>query len=203
MKSEDNFYDHYKDTLSLQQTYLSERNKLTMALLILLVLLAVFMHGPTMIVEKFNTYLDSRVKGLTLGMKYLNTGLIFLLLWILTRYYQTVIKIDRTYGYLDQCEKRLSGGEDEYKMNREGVYYYKNRKKGDDSNSRTCLENVLYLCYGFCLPFTIIVLATMKISKESSWATDCFKFFDFIGLGFIILMSLLYMINVIKIKIEL
>lgn len=205
MKSENNYYDHYKDTLSLQQTYLAERNKLTVTLLILLLLLAMFMYEPTMIVEKLNIYLDSRVKGLAFGMKYLNTGLIFLLLWVLTRYYQTVVKIDRTYKYIHQCEEKLSGdNEDGYRVNREGVYYYKyrkgeknnkNPKDGDADETRTWLENVLYYCYGCLLPIAIILLAAFKIAKESSWATR-FRFVDIAGLGFIILMSLLYMSNV-------
>ena len=186
MKSEATYYDHYKDTLSLQQTYLSERNKLTLSLLILLVLSAVFIYEPTMIVEKLNTILDSRVKGLAFGMKYINTGLIFILLWVLTRYYQTVVKIDRIYDYLNDCEKKLSGDKDEYQINREGVYYFKSRPK---------MDIVLNFCYGYLLPVAIIVLATIKIVKEISWATS-FKIADIAGLVFIILMSVLYIFNV-------
>ena len=80
MESENNYYDHYKDTWSLQQSYLSERNKLTVTLLILLVLEAGFMYQPAMLPEKVNTYLNSLVTGLAFDVKYLNTGLIFLLL---------------------------------------------------------------------------------------------------------------------------
>lgn len=186
MKSEDNYYDHYKDSWSLQQTYLSERNKLTVTLLVLLVLVTVFMYEPAMMVEKLNTYLDSRVKGLAFGMKYLNTGLTFLLLWVVTRYYQTVMKIDRLYDYLNECETKLCKSDGVYKVNREGAYYRK---------TKTWMAWFLNICYGAGLPVVIIIIAIKKICKESSWATD-FKVYDIIGLSFIIFFSLLYMSKV-------
>ena len=186
MESVNNYYDHYKDSWSLQQSYLSERNKLTVTLLVLLVLLAVFMYDSSMIVEKLNIYLNSRVKDLRFGMKYINTGLIFLLLWVLTRYYQTVMKIDRLYDYLNDCEKILSNDKDIYKVNREGEYYKK---------TRSWMTNVLNYCYGFLLPVAIITIAIIKIVSESGWATR-FKIADFIGLGLIIVFSLLYLSSV-------
>lgn len=184
MKSEDNYYDHYKDTWSLQQSYLSERNKLTASLLILLVLVAGFMYEPAMLPEKVNTYLNSRVTGLAFDVKYLNTGLIFLLLWVMTRYYQAVMKIDRMYDYLNECETKLSDGSD-YKINREGAYYYE---------KRSWMTIVLKYCYGLFLPLAIIVIAIIKIVNESD-ATTRVKVADFIGLGLIILMSLLFLSN--------
>lgn len=185
MKSEDNYYDHYKDTWSLQQSYLSERNKLTVSLLVLLVLVAGFMYEPAMLPEKVNTYLNSRVKGLAFDVKYLNTGLIFLLLWVMTRYYQAVMKIDRMYDYLNDCETKLSNAGGDYKINREGAYYYK---------KRSWMANVLKYCYGLLLPMAIIVIAIIKIVNESD-STTRVKVADFIGLGLIILMSLLFLSN--------
>ena len=185
MASESNYYDHYKDTWSLQQCYLSERNKLTISLLVLLVLVTGFMYEPANFHEKFNTCLDSRVKGLSFDLKYLNTGLIFLLLWVVSRYYQAVMKIDRMYDYLNDCEKKLSDTQDSYKINREGAYYYK---------KRSWMANVLKYCYGLLLPLAIIAIAIIKIVKESGWTTH-FKVADFIGLGLVILLSLLFISN--------
>ena len=185
MESENNYYDHYKDTWSLQQTYLSERNKLTVTLLILLVLVAGIMYEPAMIPEKVNVYLNSRVKGLAFDMKYLNTGLIFLLLWIMTRYYQAVIKIERMYRYLKDCENKLSAENTKYVINREGAYY---------SKSKPLFTRVINFCYVFLLPLAIIAIAIIKIKKECRWTSD-FKVVDFIGLSLIILLSLLYISN--------
>lgn len=186
MNSEEKYYDHYKDTWSLQQSYLSERNKLTASLLILLVLVAGFMYEPANFPEKVNTYLDSRVKGLSFDMKYLNTGFIFLLLWVMTRYYQAVIKIERMYHYLKDCETTLSADK-KYIINREGVYY---------SKSKAWLISVLNFCYVVLLPVAIIIIAIIKIINECKcgW-TKNFKVADFIGLGLIILLSLLYILN--------
>lgn len=185
MELESNYYDHYKDTWSLQQSYLSERNKLTVTLLILLVLVAGFMYQPAMFPEKVNTYLNHLVTGLAFDVKYLNTGLIFLLLWVMTRYYQAVMKIDRMYDYLNVCETKLSNAGGKYKVNREGAYYKK---------TRSWMAIVLKYCYGILLPLAIIAIAILKIVKESAWATR-FKVVDFIGLGLIILMSLLFLLN--------
>lgn len=185
MKSEEQYYDHYKDTWSLQQSYLSERNKLTVLLLVLLVLVAGFMYEPANLPEKVNTYLNSRVKGLAFDLKYLNTGLIFLLLWVMTRYYQAVMKIDRMYVYLNDCEKKLSETGGDYEINREGDYYLK---------KRSWMTIVLKYCYGLLLPLAIIAIAIIKIVNESGLATR-FKVADFIGLGLIILVSLLYLLN--------
>lgn len=185
MESEDNYYDHYKDTWSVQQSYLSERNKLTVSLLVLLVLVAGFIYDPAMLNDNINTYVASHVEGLAFEMKYLNTGLIFILLWIMTRYYQAVIKIERMYRYLKDCENNLSADNKKYVINREGAYY---------SKSKPWFTKVINFCYVVLLPLAIIVIAVVKIVNECSWTTD-FKVVDFIGLGLIILLSLLYILN--------
>lgn len=186
MNSEEKYYDHYKDTWSLQQSYLSERNKLTVSLLILLVLVAGLIYDPAMLNEKINKYVDSHVEGLAFDMKYLNTGLIFMLLWVMTRYYQAVIKIERMYRYLRDCEAKLSADK-KYIVNREGAYY---------SNSKPWFTSVINICYVAILPVAIIIIAIIKIINECKcgW-TASFKVADFIGLGLIILLSLLFIIN--------
>ena len=69
MKSESDFYNHYKETFSLQQEYLSERNKLTVTLLVLLALVAGFIYDPNMVNEKVNTYIASHVDHLAFELK--------------------------------------------------------------------------------------------------------------------------------------
>ena len=184
MQSESDYYDHYKETFAIQQVYLSERNKLTVWLLVLLVLVAGFIYDPTAINEKVNQYVSSHVAGLAFEMKYLNTGIIFLLLWVMTRYYQVVLQIERMYHYIDDCEKKLSK-DGNYKVNREGAYYLK---------SYPWLSDVVDFCYVVLLPLFIIAIAVVKIIKECSWVTH-FKLIDIIGLGLIILISLLYLSN--------
>lgn len=184
MQSESDFYDHYKETFAVQQGYLSERNKLTAVMLVLLVLVAGFIYDPTILNDKVNQYVNSQVEGLAFEMKYLNTGIIFLLLWVITRYYQIVLQIEKMYHYLDDCEKKLSEN-GTYKVNREGAYYVK---------SYPWLSDVVDFCYVVLLPLAIIAIAIIKIVKESSWTTN-FRIVDFIGLGLIILLSFLYLSN--------
>ena len=184
MTSESEYYDHYKETFSLQREYLAERNKLTVWLLILLVLVAGLIYDPTTINDKVNKYVSSQVEGLAFEMKYLNTGIIFLLLWVVIRYYQVVFQIEKMYNYLSDCEAKLS--EDKpYVVNREGAYYLK---------SYPWFKDVVDFCYVILLPLVIISIASLKIVKECSSQTH-FKIVDFIGLGLIIVLSLLYLSN--------
>lgn len=184
MTDESLFYDHYKETFSLQQGYLAERNKLTVWMLILLVFVAGFIYDPTMLNEKVNKYVESQVEGLALELKFLNTGVIFLLLWIMTRYYQVVFQIEKMYLYLKDCEDKLSE-DNTFIVNREGAYYLK---------SYPWFNDMVNACYVALLPLAIILVAIVKIVNESSWATH-FKYADYIGLGLIILLSLLYLSN--------
>lgn len=182
MTDEGLYYDHYKDSFVLQQSYLSERNKLTVAMLALLVLIAGFIYDPAMLNEKVNTYVATKVEGLAFELKYLNTGVIFLFLWVMTRYYQVVLQIEKMYLYLSDCEDKLSE-DNEYLVNREGAYYLK---------SYPWLKDVVNACYVVFLPLAIIIVAVFKIVNEYAWTTH-FKIVDFIGLGLIILLSLLYL----------
>ena len=182
MTDEGLYYDHYKDSFALQQSYLSERNKLTVAMLVLLVLIAGFIYDPAMLNEKVNTYVATKVEGLAFELKYLNTGVIFLFLWVMTRYYQVVLQIEKMYLYLSDCEDKLSE-DNEYLVNREGAYYLK---------SYPWLKDVANACYVVFLPLAIIIVAVFKIVNEYAWTTH-FKIVDFIGLGLIILLSLLYL----------
>lgn len=182
MTDEGLYYDHYKDSFALQQSYLSERNKLTVAMLVLLVLIAGFIYDPAMLNEKLNTYVATKVEGLAFELKYLNTGVIFLFLWVMTRYYQVVLQIEKMYLYLSDCEDKLSEN-DKYLVNREGAYYLK---------SYPWLKDVVNACYVVFLPLAIIIVAVFKITNECAWTTH-FKIVDFIGLGLIILLSLLYL----------
>ena len=184
MKDESLYYDHYKETFALQQGYLAERNKLTVWMLILLVFVAGFIYDPAMLNEKVNKYVESQVEGLALELKYLNTGVIFLLLWVMTRYYQVVFQIEKMYLYLKDCEDKLSE-DDNYIVNREGAYYLK---------SYPWFSDVLNACYVALLPLAIIIVAVVKIVNECSWSTH-FKIVDFMGLGLIIFLSLLYLSN--------
>lgn len=189
MKEVNLYYDHYKDSFSLQKEYLSERNKLTAWLIILLVIVSGFIYDPTTLNEKVNRYVESKVNGLAFELKYLNTGVIFILLWVITRYYQVVLQIEKMYNYINECEDNLSRGEqnssDNYVITRESSYYLE---------SYPWLKTVVDFSYVVLMPVAIISIATIKIIKEIPWTTH-FKIVDFIGLGLIILFSLLYLSN--------
>ena len=102
----------------------------------------------------------------------------------MTRYYQVVFQIEKMYLYLKDCEDKLCEDK-EYIVNREGAYYLK---------SYPWYSDVVNACYVVLLPLAFIAVAIVKIVNECSWTTH-FKIVDFIGLGLIILLSLLYLSN--------
>lgn len=184
MNSLSDYYDHYKDTFEIQRSNLSERNKLTVSLFVLLILMVGFIYDPDMLNKQVNTYIGSLINGLAFDMKVLNTGIIFLTLWVLVRYYQLVIEVERIYRYLSEVESKLSE-DNVYKINREGAFYLK---------SYPWFNDVVNFSYVVLLPVVIIATALVKIINESSWTTH-FKWVDFMALGLIILFSALYLSN--------
>lgn len=184
MTSESDYYDHYKDTFAIQQGNLSERNKMTVYLLVLLVLLMVFIYDPAMLNKQINGYLANKVEGIAIELKFLNTGIIFLILWVMIRYYQLVFEVERLYKYLTEIEAKLSV-DHKFIINREGAYYLK---------SYPWFKDFLDFCYVRVLPFGIISTAVLRIYTESNWATN-FRYVDYIGLVLIIIFSLLYLSN--------
>ena len=184
MTSESDYYDHYKDTFAIQQGNLSDRNKMTLYLLVLLVLLMAFIYDPAMLNNQINRCLTNKVGSITIELKFLNTGIIFLILWVMIRYYQLVFEVERIYKYLTEIEAKLSEDQ-KFIINREGVYYLK---------SYPWFKDFLDFCYVRILPLGIIATAVLRIYTESNWATN-FKYVDYIGLGLIIIFSLLYLSN--------
>lgn len=181
MKSEELYYDHYKDTYANQLVNIQERNRLTSALLILMVLLLALVVEPSTIEEKANIYLNGIVDGLSFDLSSINTIIIFVSLWLLVRYYQVVMQIEKIYSYLHECEEVLSK-DGNYVINREGAYYLK---------SYPWLKDVVNFCYVFILPIAIITIAVVRIVTEWHWI-GWLKVIDICGLSLIILFSLLY-----------
>lgn len=182
MKSEDLYYDHYKDTFEKQLDYLKGRNRLTLVLLFLMVFLLALVVKPMSIGEKANIYLDGVAKGLSFNLSSINTIIIFVSLWVEVRYFQVVMQIERMYSYLHECEEKLNK-EGEYVVNREGAYYLK---------SYPWLKELVDFCYVVLLPIAIVVIAIVRIVTEWNW-TGWLKCVDVCGLLMIVIFSLLYL----------
>ncbi len=176
------YYDHYKDTLSLQHDTLAERNKFTAAMLIVMVLLAGFIYDPATLNKEVNTCVSNYVNGLAFEIKYVNTGLVFLTLWIIVRYYQLEHRSQKLSNYLVACEERLS-------LDKEFEIY---RERYLVGYPNSFFRRVLNVCLVLFLPIGIIIISLVRIYSELSWNSD-FRYVDFVGLFLIIIFSLLYL----------
>jgi len=184
MQSESDYYDHYKESFSVQQNNLSERNKLTLAMVFAIVLMAGFIYDPHTLNSEVNTCVANYVNGLAFEIKYVNTGLVFLTLLVIVRYYQVEFKVERMRQYLTECEQKLSEDR-QFQLYRESSSFYK---------VNPWFAGFVNFCYVFLLPVGIIIVSVARIVSELPWHSD-FKYVDFLGLGLIILFSLLYLSN--------
>ncbi len=184
MQSESDFYDHYKESFSVQRDNISERNKLSLGMLVVIVLLAGFIYDPNTLNSEVNTCVSNYVNGLAFEIKYVNTGLVFLTLLVIVKYYQAEFKVEKMRQYLSECEQKLSEDR-KYQIFREDISYNK---------SFSWFGNAVNFCYILLLPLGIITISILRVYSELAWDSD-FKYVDFLGLGLIILFSLLYLSN--------
>lgn len=76
MEDKEILYDHYKDTFEQQKGYLAKRNRLTVLLMIIAVLLIGLIYDPNNVSSKVNTMIKAQVDKLYFDFKVINTGLI-------------------------------------------------------------------------------------------------------------------------------
>ena len=179
------YYDHYKDTFEQQKSYIAKRDRLTLMLLIFAILLIGLIFDPVTFDEKLNIIIGAQVADLTFDLQFLNTGLILITFWYLLQYYMVVLQIEKIYCYLSECEKRLTDGNPDFPINREGAYYLK---------SYPWLKDIADYIFVLGIPVGFIVLSVSKIVMEWSWLSNL-RFVDIVFLGLIIIFSLLYISN--------
>ena len=102
-------YDHYKETFNLSKEAQNRRNKSFLMLCILEAISFWFLIQPEKV---FQLLTDGINNGLDVTLSLSNT-IMQTLLWIVTvyiliRYIQDVLYVERQYGYLSALEKQIS-----------------------------------------------------------------------------------------------
>lgn len=184
MESQDNFYDHYKDTFNLQKGYLKKRDSLTVVLLIMTAVLLFQIKAPNITQQIADILIKQQAEGLQIDFMYINSILIFAYLWVVMQYYMIVLLIERNYTYIHSIEKNLSNVGD-YKIQREGVNYLK---------SYPWLKSLVNQIYKGIFPLLVIVVVVIKFIIEYQQKYE-FIIFDAVILGLVLLLSLLYLSN--------
>lgn len=184
MESQDNFYDHYKDTFDLQKGYLKKRDSLTVVLLIMTAVLLLQIQAPNITQDIANILIKKQAEGVQIDFMYVNSILIFTYLWVVMQYYMIVLLIERNYTYIHSIEKKISNKGD-YKIQREGVNYLQ---------SYPWLKSLVNQIYKGIFPLLVIVVVVIKFTIEYQQQYE-FIIFDTVILGLALLLSLLYLSN--------
>lgn len=185
MEGREILYDHYKDTFEQQKGYLAKRDRLTVILMILVILLIGLICDPEYISSKLNTLISAQIDNLVFDFQFINTGLIIAFFWFSLQYYMIVLQIEKMYKYLDQCEAFLCAGYTGFKINREGVYYLK---------SYPWMKTLADRFFVLGIPIGFITLSVCKIVNEWCWIANL-RYIDIIFLFLTSLYSLLYISN--------
>ncbi len=184
MKSEDNFYDHYKDSYSILKGYLQKRDRLTIIVFAMIIVILFQIESPVDIESIFKSLWSKNISNNDIEFKYINSLLHIVFLWFVMQYYQITLTIENSYSYIHELETKLSDDK-LFEIKREGVNYLE---------SYPWLKSVTHRLFVLLMPILIIGTAAIKIIVE---CIECYKFmvFDCAILGIIIVLTLLYLSN--------
>ena len=109
METLDVLYDHYKETFSLSKEAQGRRNKSFLVLCILEAFSFLILIRPEkafkLILDGINLELDSTLQ---ISNTIIQTLLWLLIAYIMIRYIQDVLYVERQYMYLNKLEKEIS-----------------------------------------------------------------------------------------------
>ena len=158
-------YDHYKETLSAIKESNKLRDRLLVFVLALVMLLLFQTISPSESAETISAFLLQKF-GITVTTSIVLVGSMvwFGLLFVMVRYFQTVIFTERQYPYLHKLEERLSSDYgNESVFTREGKSYL-------DKYPR--FSNWTYWLYTFIFPLSLLFVTSIKILDEWEMATS-------------------------------
>lgn len=156
MNSVEILYDHYKETFSLSKVAQERRNKSFICLCILEALAFFIVIDPENMFKAMKSY-EKLTVIVGLGHDIIQTLLWMMIVYILIRYVQDMIYVERQYNYLDKMEKRLSDKIEENIFRREGENYLKEYPK---------VLNLIDLFYKMLMPVLFLIINIFHIVME-------------------------------------
>ena len=120
------YYDHYKETYALSKKAQERRNKNFVLLCILEVISFLMIWNPSFICGLLNDAVKLKLENtIQISNSILQTFVWILLAYVLIRYVQDVMYIERQYGYIDKLENEIAGLLEKDIFSREGDGYLK------------------------------------------------------------------------------
>ena len=188
MKSEENYYDHYKDSFEQQKNYIHKRDRYTIALLAMVSVLCLKVVDFEDVNRNINIIISQYIGNINIDIKYIGVALSYIYLWLIIQYYQVCLTIEKMYNYIHGIEEILSIGG--YKIEREGVNYLK---------SYPWLKSLTHRIYVLLFPIIFISIAFICAKTECTYLIESGRNFpsiiSLVAYIISILMSLLYLSN--------
>lgn len=158
MDTLDILYDHYKETFSLSKEAQSRRNKSFFVLCVLESFSFLILIRPEkafeLILDGINIELD---RTLQISNTIIQTLLWLLIAYVMIRYIQDMLYVERQYIYLDKLEKAISNNMTVNIFLREGDHYLRNYPM---------VLNFIDLFYKMLMPIFFGVINVVRIYKE-------------------------------------
>lgn len=158
MDSLEILYDHYKETCELSREAQNRRNKSFIGLCVLEALSFLVLIRPMDVLELFKSELKSKLDvTLNFGSNILQTLIWVSITYVMIRYVQDMLYIERQYTYMDTLEKEISEKGSVGVFNREGLHYRENYPM---------VLNLIDLFYKMLSPVLFLTINTIKIASE-------------------------------------
>ena len=154
-----NLCSHYKDTYEIHLASIKQRDTLFYALLVILALFSLQVTSTELVNSALSGFIN---KQLDISIDK-NSNLLGTLLWLLlfgfsSRYYQTVIQIERQYDYIHHLEELISKRYPNTRaFTREGKSYL---------DEYPIFSNWIWLLYTLAFPLIILTCIVIRILGE-------------------------------------
>lgn len=167
----DVLYDHYKETFSLSKEAQGRRNKSFVILCVLEAVSFLLLIRPEMAFELILKGINKDIETpLQLSNTIIQTLIWLLIVYVMIRYIQDMLYIERQYTYLDKLEKEISNLTISGIFSREGENYQRNYPM---------VLNFIDLFYKMLMPILFALINIVRIhgewilSQESTIALVC------------------------------
>ncbi len=154
-----NLCSHYKDTYEIHLSSIKQRDMLFYALLTILALFSLQITSTELVNSAISNYVNKQIDiSIDKHSNLFGTMLWFLLFGFSSRYYQTVVQIQRQYDYIHHLEEIINS---KYSgtsaFTREGKSYLERYP---------IFSNWTWLLYTIAFPLIILLCSTIRIYGE-------------------------------------
>lgn len=152
-------YDHYKDSNALIKSLERSRNRYFVLNSLILAFLIIITIQPIASIETFTSIIKQKAEiNFSIEFGHIQSFVWLCQLYIITRYYQISLQIERQYSYVHIIENEISL-KTSFTFSREGESYNK---------SYPMLIQIIYIFYTFIFPAIIFIVIIIKLDSESS-----------------------------------